>query len=518
MKRRLIASVLAALSFAQNSAYADLTDLPSFDGVTEQLPPIPSQPTATSQNTGTVQTQFAGSVALSGMSRKSGGTLYKVELKQALSLIRLDVRVTVNQLKILQTTLVTDAGQRIDVRQLKNTSVLATDSLTSFENLNQSDRIASIELLAESFGGEADIMLTAVGDREVPKMTVTVDRPATTIPSANSDGDNQSVSVRPTPPPPPVPARPRDTVIRTGDRVYYSNSVGEVRSIFSNGKAVVARDGYYDVTVDLRDLAKSISCVGKICVKDDVLFENTMGYAKEVFSNGKVRLIRNGYYDTFVEASSLAKYVKCLGSLCEGDAVIFSGTSGKVTALYDNGKVLLERIGYYDTFVDYRSVAKATSCSSTGTVCVGDTVYYQGSVGKIRTIYANNQALLDRNGYYPTYVDTSALAKSVRCLGALCLGARVYFSSSVGTVAAIFANGKVLLQRAGYYDTFADSVSLSRSVQCERVTGICAGDTVIFSNTMGLVAEIFENGQALFVRSGYYDTFVDAKLLAKKIR
>lgn len=187
MKRSIITTFMAAFTLMQTAHAQSISDLPDFgdiEGTTQQLPALPQQTT-------TVQAQFAGSVSISEMSRKSGGTLYKVELKQALSLLRLDIRVTKSRLKILQATLITDAGQKVDVRQFNNTDVLATDSLNSSESLNQSDRIAAIEILAEAYGGEADIMLTAVADREVPKLVL------------------KTQAVPPAPPAPPkVPTNP----------------------------------------------------------------------------------------------------------------------------------------------------------------------------------------------------------------------------------------------------------------------------------------------------------------------
>ncbi|WII71253.1 beta-sandwich domain-containing protein [Bdellovibrio sp. 22V] len=169
--KRSITTFVAALTMIQSSAYADIVDLPNpFDGG-DSAPEVPRVETPTPP-AAPVQTQYIGSVTVAGMSRKSGGTVYRINLNKAQSLSRLDVRVTKNQLKVLQTTLLTDNGQRVSVRQLSSTNVLATGSLNSSEVLNQSDRVVAIEILAESFGGEAEIIVTAVADREVPKLTL----------------------------------------------------------------------------------------------------------------------------------------------------------------------------------------------------------------------------------------------------------------------------------------------------------------------------------------------------------
>lgn len=118
----------------------------------------------------TVQSQYVGSIAISAISRKSGGTLYKVSLQRALDLLRLDLRVTNSQLKIHQAIVITESGQRVEVRGFRNTATLAAGTVSSSENLNLNERVSLIEILAEAQGVEADLMLTAISDQGVPKL------------------------------------------------------------------------------------------------------------------------------------------------------------------------------------------------------------------------------------------------------------------------------------------------------------------------------------------------------------
>ncbi|WII71254.1 beta-sandwich domain-containing protein [Bdellovibrio sp. 22V] len=514
--KRWMASVLAATTLLQNPAYADIMDLPNPGdfGDGEVTPsPVPPAPGPEQQ-----QTQFVGSVSISAMSRKSGGTLYIIDLKQALSLQRLDIRVTKNRLKILQTALITDAGQKVSVRQLTNTDVLNTGSVFSSESLNQSDRVARIELVAESYGGEADILVTVVADREVPKLTLREQQVVTpTKPEVPTQPQ------RPTPPAPPGPSRPpvynprEDSVIRSGDVVYYQNSVGTVRGVYSNGQALLVRDGYYDTNVQVRDLSKSVRCYERICAGDGVEYSNSAGTALRVFANGKILLQRDGYYDSFADVRNVGKKVACVGNVCAGAKVLYQGVAGVAVAVYDNSKALIVRDGYYDSFADTKALGVKTSCDSRGVICEGDVVYHSGTIGVARAIYGN-KVLLVRDGYYDTSVDADSLAKRTKCVQGVCTGARVYLSGTIGVIADVFTNGKALLQRNGYYDTMVDVGSVSLAVKCDSRSGICLGSTVIYQNTSGRVVELFANGKALVVRNGYYDTWFDVSSLARLVR
>ncbi|WP_374078524.1 beta-sandwich domain-containing protein [Bdellovibrio bacteriovorus] len=512
MKRRLIASVLAALSFAQNSAYADLTDLPNpgdFQGATEQLPTVPSTNTSGEQRPEVQQTQFAGSVAINAMSRKSGGTLYKVELKQALSLVRLDVRVIKNQLKILQTTLVTDGGQKVDVRQLKNTGVIGTDSVTSSENLNQSDRVVSIEILAESFGGEADIMVTAVADREVPKMTVKVDRPV--APPAPVTPQRP----RPyNPPAPPPPVYQESKQIRVGDRVIYSDSYfGKVLEIFQAGKARVALDGYSTPQlVEISSLGKSVNCDSGFCVGDSVLYSENTGVVKEIFANGKARVALNGYSSVYVlSTKELAKETQCIGNVCVGDRIQYAGANpGVVKRTFANGKVQVALDSYSSLYlVSHTELAKAANCAGDRRICVGDSILYSENAGTVKQVYSNGTAVVALHGYSSLYtVSVKELSKEVRCDDrGICGGDRVLYSSNVGTVISIYSNGKAKISLDGYSSTYVVSTrELGKGVRCSG--SICVGNRVIYGSNTGTVKEVFSNGTAKVALDGYSSVYV----------
>lgn len=322
-------------------------------------------------------------------------------------------------------------------------------------------------------------------------------------------------SAAPTPEAPRGEEAPRE--LRVGDRVYYSSRIGVVKAFLSDDKVLLAVDGYYDFAAEKSLVAKSVRCEpsGRLCVNDQVLFSSSVGKVKEAFANGMILLSRDGYYDYLVEGSSLSKAVRCLKSICVNDQVVYSNTSATVKNLFDNRQAVIARPGYYDTVVDVGYLFKRTKCDSKGRICEGQKIAYGGTVGVALQVYSNDQVLLQRSGYYDAFVDVAYVSKAVDCLGDVCVGNRVFYSQTVGTVVGLFANEQVLLRRDGYYDAFVAREHIAKSTRCLPKYGICAGDKVSYYNSMGTAKEVFANGKVLLERSGYYDAFVEASDLKK---
>ncbi|KHD89497.1 MAG: hypothetical protein OM95_03855 [Bdellovibrio sp. ArHS] len=515
--KALMAVSLMTSHLAQASG---IEDLPSFEEETVvNQTPAPVVASETPVTAAPVANLLAGSVSINSISRKSNGTIYTVDLRQALSLVRVDLRVTAQKLKVHGMTLITDTGLRVDVKSLKNSAVLEAGAVVSSESLNQSDRVAAIEVVAESYGAEANMLLTAIADRDVPVMKLR----SIAAPIQPS---------RPVPPPPPVTppkaeeSRPQpyqpsesDYIISTGDRVYYNNSVGVVLGVYSNGKVNLKREGYYDTTVSLDQLAKSVRCTskGRICVKDVVLVSGGMGKAKEVFTNGKVLVVREGYYDSFVDADSIGKEVDCLGSICKGSNVIYSSSAGKIKAIFDVKKAVLSRPEYYDTVVDVGLIAAEVNCTPKKGICKGMHVHYSGSQGLVKAAYANGHALIARDGYYNSFPHEDSLAPEVKCDRGICQGDRVYYSNSSGVAEKVF-KGIIRFKRSGYYDAYPTSDQVSPAVRCEKNNRICQGDAIFYNGSQAVAAEVYANGIVMVKRSGYYDTYVHSDRLAKRVR
>ncbi|MEK2644619.1 beta-sandwich domain-containing protein [Bdellovibrio sp. BCCA] len=421
MKRSAISTFLAALTLMQTAHAQVLSDLPDFDGANQELPAIPATPVVTEP----VQSQYAGSVAISEISRKSGGTLYKIDLQQPLSLLRLDLRVTNSQLKIHQATLVTENGQRIDVREYRNTAVLPTGSVTASENLNLSDRVISIEILAESYSAEADVMLTAIADRGVPKLALRIER-SPVVPQ------RPDVPNRPqTPDRPPVYV---DTRISAGDVVlsgplrenkYYT---GRVVEVYRNNQALVRDDDDGKTYVrDLTLLGKRITCESSknICERASVLSgpftDNKYYYGSvvDVYSNGKIRVRDNDDGKVYVRiAKDIHVSVRCDSSgNCVGDKVLsgpFTNNkyySGRIEGVYSNGLLNVRDDDDGKSYLRLANVVmKSVRCEGNKGICVGDRVvsgpYRNGAyyAGRVLGVYSSGIILVqddDDGKVYP---------------------------------------------------------------------------------------------------------------------
>ncbi|WP_413613195.1 beta-sandwich domain-containing protein [Bdellovibrio sp. HCB-110] len=467
MKRSIITTFMAALTLMQTAHAQSISDLPDFgdiDGTTQQVPAVPPQTTTT-----TVQAQYAGSVSISGMSRKSGGTLYKVDLQQPLSLLRLDLRVTYSQLRIHQATIVTEGGQRIDVREYRNTAVLATGSVNSSENLNLSERVISIEILAESYSAEADVMLTAISDRGVPKLVLRVERPQGPV----------------VPNRPDVPVRPgQDVRISAGDVVlsgplnqdkYYS---GRVLEVYGNGKALVRDDDDGKTYVrDLSLIGKRISCESSkgICERANVLsgpFTDNKYYygtVTEVFSNGKIRVRDHDDGRIYVRGpKEVHVSLRCdSAGNCAGDRVLsgpFTNNKyyvGKIEGVYSNGLLSVRDDDDGKSYLRQANVVmKSVRCDERSRLCVKDEVlsgpyqdkYYSGVV---EGIYSNGLIYVRDSDDGKLYTRKAGeVAKSVRCEGTkgICVNDRVVsgpFTNGAyyaGRVVGVYSSGIIRVQ------------------------------------------------------------------------
>lgn len=463
MNRRLIVTMLAALSVVQNSAYAQtIDDLPGFDDVdltptvpVDQAPVVTTPVEQKPVDTAPVQTQYAGSASLNSIPRKSGGTLHTLKLSQALTLLRLDLRVTNSKVKIHKTSLVTEQGQKIDVRQLSQTDVLTTGSLSSSENLTANSRIAAIEILAESYSAEADIMITAIASDAVPKMTVSVEQIAQAVEPVRPS----TPSVPPPPPPPgatrPDPYRPpvyEDNVIRVGDEVLYARSYTGVVTAIYGSQARVRLNSYGETQVSVNDLAKALRCLKGICSGDEGLYARSYkGTVIKAYSNALLAVRLNGYGESVISMTDFAKAQRCLGTICQGDSGLYAQSyRASVVGAFDNGMLEIKMSGYGNSFVQSRDFAKASSCNRERTMCAGaDILYARSYPGRALEFYDNGMVSFQMDGYSgSSFSRSSDIAYSVR--DSRVGRTYIYAGSYRATVMAVYSNGMARVNLSGY--------------------------------------------------------------------
>lgn len=516
MERRLVATVLLALTMMQTSAYAEvISDLPvpGESGemtVTETVttiqhsgPKTPPPPVAEN-----VSRQYTGQVQVKELSRKKDGEIRKVTLREPITLQNLEIKILKSRLKVHEVTLLLAGGQRVDVRELRNSAVANTGTTLSSGNLNVSERVAAIEIRAESYGVESDLLLTAMSYAGALNMT--------------AQGPALKSS---TPAPLPAPGNHAEelAVIRVGDKVHFDNGndyVGQVLEIFESGKARVKFEGYSEPSIiDVKNLGRSVNCKNGLCVGDRVLFQNSsnsyVGVITMSFADGKHQVRFPGYSSpSYIRSASLKKSVKCADEICSGDRVVYKSGSnhyaGTVQEVFAGGQASVRFDGYSgNDYVTTQRLNKNKSCASG--ICVDDRVlYYNGSnhyLGRVAEIFGDGSAKVRFDGYGGyDYIKADRLTKPVSSVGGFSVGTRVLFAGSsvyVGTVREIFANGTAAVRFDGYSgNDYIETKRLGHAMNCSG--GICVGNRVIYNNQYtGTVREVFSNGYASVKFDGY---------------
>jgi hypothetical protein len=104
------------------------------------------------------------------------------------------------------------------------------------------------------------------------------------------------------------------------DRVNFGDYVGTAKEVFSNGKVKIKVDGYAGHTYrTTSELGKGVNCFKEICEGNRVNFDDYVGTAKEVFSNGRVKIKVDGYDGySFRTANQLGYEIDCSSSSQNG--------------------------------------------------------------------------------------------------------------------------------------------------------------------------------------------------------
>ncbi|UXR65822.1 beta-sandwich domain-containing protein [Bdellovibrio bacteriovorus] len=471
MKRFRIASVMALLSLTHNIVQAEvITDLPdpgSWDDITTN---VSTAPTTTNQDVTPVQTEYSGSLQITSMSRKSGGTLYQMTLQKALILNRLEIKVENQRLKIHSARVLTEGGRSITVREFADSRILNTGDVLTSENLNLSEKITSVELMAESYGGSANISVRALSNYEVPKMTLkpaqnaeSTTRPSNPPPPPGSTAKDQpSAPVKPATPAAQTPNAQdtRPAPIMRGTVILYSGSyVGEIVDVLNSNMVRVRLEGYSGThDLDRRLIATKTNCLDGFCSGYNILYSGSYsGMIRTIFSNRKAQVVLDGYSGLhLVDLSQLSRSMNCLNNFCVGEHVRYSNTyEAHIKAIYSSGvaRVVLE--GYSGVHaVQISQLSKMLNCS--GGFCVGENVMYSNTYkGRVIKIYSNGQALVTLDGYsgYHT-VAISQLSRPITCAQGICVGNRIVYARNYsGHVVAVYSNGTAQVSLSGYSGT-----------------------------------------------------------------
>jgi hypothetical protein len=457
--RRLVLSLLAVSTLATSQGHADILDLPDPGNpdssylpptpLPSEVPPVkkPESPPAKKPEvpvikkpdvpavqppTQAVENEKIGKLEIKGLSRKTGGSVYTIQLQKALSLKSLDLEVKASPIKLIAVTLITDDGQKVQAADFSKNTILEIGAKISTA-LNQSDRVKAIQLKVESMGGNANVLVSTIGDRETPKLKLKVEAP-------------------PTPPTPPAPSfstpqyQPDNTPdIRTGDEVLYGDYPGKVLAINPQNRTATFRFDLYEtsLTVGLVTLSKRVNCLGQICTGDQVTYGEYTGKVLRLYANGK-GLFRFDLYGTTapVNVRSLAKATQCIDSICVGDSVLLGNYTGRVQAIFNN-RMASVRFDATNSLaqISTRNLAKEVACVRS--ICSRDRVLLGSYAGKVKKVFSNEQVqvIFDATNS-ESLISARSLAKSVDCHGRICVGDRVRLSSYNGRVVEVFNNGQ----------------------------------------------------------------------------
>lgn len=459
MRRSMLIGAAVLLALNSSIVRADFTDLPDpgSDGSGTTQPPI-SQPQPGGEQ------QFAGSLNIDSVSRRTGGALYIVKLQKALELIQLDIRITESKAKIYNVTAVTAEGRRLAVTQLQNTAVLETGTLASSENLKKFGRIAMVEIQAESFSAEANLLVTAVSGSEIPRLSLGDDvlPPPTTNPDPGptplptpTPGPTPAPTPAPTPTPTPgegggtIP----DSVFQVNDRVLYnSNAVGTVRRILSADKVEVEFDNGRRERAETLFLEKSAPCVDGFCEGRKVFYNGSRSTIVNIFPSGWVYIAMEDGHKKVVDSFFLSDAVECdeRTGLCIGDAILYqSRYDGILVRFVPNGmaEVRLNGSNARQTArLDQLALSMRCTDKLAVQVCVGDRVRIQTAGGTVLGIYSNNSAKvqLERPDRI-LWVEHRSLVKTLRCVKSICVGHKVWYGNKQATVKELYTNNTALV-------------------------------------------------------------------------
>ncbi len=280
-------------------------------------------------------------------------------------------------------------------------------------------------------------------------------------------------------------AQPEGSICKQSVVITSSNQTGKALYAFANGKIQVLRDGYSSPDVySASNVSPEVQSYGELYAQARVITSsNQTGTALKVFANGKTQVQRDGYSSPDVySASNLAAEVSNYGEIYKNGKVITSSNqTGTALEVFSNGKVKVQRDGYSSPDV---YSASNLSAQSRGPRNPGqgpgqgpgrhprgpgryprdgrqeDTIIRKGDrvitssnqVGTVLLTFSNDKSQVQRDGYSsPDFYTTSSLGKGMQWFEGFAPGQKVITTSNqTGTIREVFSNGRALVQRDGY--------------------------------------------------------------------
>lgn len=229
MKTSLLTTGIVVASLMHAIAYAQVYDLPEPTGE------LPVREESVLPRFELAEAQYAGLLRLGMLSRNDEGLRYRVLLSPAARLERLDLRVAFGKVRIREAWLVTESGHRIEIQKYRATGILEMASLNSSEKFSLNENIAEILLSAEAFSEDAELLLTAVSENGVPRLSLAPPQKETSsVPALLDESDAEA-----------------NDCIRNfcvGDVVVFQRQRAKILKIYSNGQVQILQRGVTKMT------------------------------------------------------------------------------------------------------------------------------------------------------------------------------------------------------------------------------------------------------------------------------
>lgn len=452
MKTHSLASGLLSILMAATPVYADnlsqgaILDLPLFDSMDN----VPDSGQNLNDSSG--EQVLAGSIRLPRIPRTSGGTEYRLELNETLKLERFDLRVVTGRIKIHQVAVVLSNGQEFSATV--NSEVLPEGTLEKIKNLAEKGEVRGLNILAESYGQESDLLVTAVSTQKLPQLTLIKydesrrqDVAQGGNPAGSSDpiGDvliSEGIVT-------PDKTTSCGTKFCTGETVIHVNVPGTI-----TGRIVSEAGGVYTIQVGNRvetgresDLAKTQGCDAGVCVGEFIYAGTNSGLqAAEVIGLGSTGFVLkfvgghlNGTRGGHWSLDSLYRNNGCVATLCAGEYVMMATDKtterGRIVGISLAGRFAVEEITGAKrgqvTVWGASGLAKTSGCS--GSFCIGDVVLNVATqpitrarvIGQRQGVYVLEFLSAPYNGRLGGGWEAKNLAVTQGCAGAICVGHRV---------------------------------------------------------------------------------------------
>lgn len=275
-----------------------------------------------------------------------------------------------------------------------------------------------------------------------------------------------------------------------------SQYIGTVNHIFQNGKVQYTIPGYNPSVANISSLSAVVKSVGQIQIGSTVIDSSQyIGTVQQIFENGDVQYVIQGYNPSIAQASTLSVKVDSVGALSAQVLVIDSSDYiGTVQQVFANGLVQYTIPGYNASITQASTLSpQVTACPTATDITAGVTVIDSSNyIGVVKKVFANGKVQYAIPGYNASVAVVGSLSPEVSSNPQYQKG--VYYATSqftVGKANRFFKNGMVELVRDDGYR----SVGQKLASLVQQLNGYSAGTAIVTPSALkGTATLIFSNG------------------------